>query len=154
SCCQMSIIVLLPWGSSFSLLVAQPPSTATATDSARPRVKSVKFESMAFSCAVIDLATLGVEVDGKGFFEVDSDFRAGLHIDGGEGLPVELVDPVRHFLDATGENPAHGLLTTDAHSADGAVRADVGHLAAVAFDERGHAGTGRGDQGLRTEVLL
>ncbi len=29
-----------------------------------------------------------------------------------------------------------------------------GHAAAVALDERGHAGTGRGDQSLRAEVLL
>src|SRR3546814_5310097 len=39
-------------------------------------------------------------------------------------------------------------------AADGTVGADVGHLAAVAVDQRGHAGTGRGDQGLRAEVLL
>src|SRR5690606_28110734 len=39
-------------------------------------------------------------------------------------------------------------------AADGAVCADVGHLAAVAVDQRGHAGAGRGDQGLRAEVLL
>src|SRR3546814_17722852 len=83
----MSIIVLSPWGSSFSLLVAQPPSTATARASARPLFK---FESMAFSCAVIDLAAFGIEVDGERLFEVDGDLRAGLDIDGRERLPVQL----------------------------------------------------------------
>jgi len=43
---------------------------------------------MAFSCAVIDLAAFGIEVDGKRLFEVDGDLRAGLDIDGGEGLAV------------------------------------------------------------------
>ena len=32
----------------------------------------------------------------SGFFEVDGDLRAGLDIDGGERLAVELVDPGRH----------------------------------------------------------
>src|SRR3546814_11172753 len=54
--------LFLSRGSSFSLLVAQPPSTATARASARPLFK---FESMAFSCAVIDLAAFGIEIDGE-----------------------------------------------------------------------------------------
>src|SRR3546814_4058810 len=99
----MSIIVLSPWGSSFSLLVAQPPSTATARASARPLFK---FESMAFSCAVIDLAAFGIEVDGERLFEVDGDLRAGLDIDGRERLPVQLVHPVRHVAHATGQEAA------------------------------------------------
>src|SRR3546814_8433976 len=70
SVCQMSIIVLSPCGSSFSLLVAQPPSTATARASARPLFK---FESMAFSCAVIDLAAFGIEIDGERLFEMRSE---------------------------------------------------------------------------------
>src|SRR3546814_20741248 len=74
--------------------------------------------------------------------------------DGRERLPVQLVHPVRHVAHATGQDAAHGLVARDADAADGTVGADVGHLAAVAVDQRGHAGTGRGDQGLRAEVLL
>ncbi len=39
-----------------------------------------KFESMAFSCTVIDLATFGIEIDGERLFEVDGDLCAGLDI--------------------------------------------------------------------------
>src|SRR3546814_19072777 len=80
--------------------------------------------------------------------------RAGLDIDGRERLPVQLVHPVRHVAHATGQAAAHGLVARDADAADGTVGADVGHLAAVAVDQRGHAGTGRGDPGLRAEELL
>jgi hypothetical protein len=55
-----------------------------------------QVRGMAFSCAVIDLAAFGIEVDGERLFEVDGDLGAGLDIDGGEGLAVELVDPIRH----------------------------------------------------------
>src|SRR3989344_8675554 len=109
---------------------------------------------MAFSCAVIDLAAFGIEVDGERLFEVDGDLGTGLHINGSEGLAVELVDPARHVLDAAGENPAHGFLAADAHAADGAVGADIGRPATVGFDQRGHASPSRRDQRLGAEVLL
>ncbi|KRW68041.1 hypothetical protein AO741_07760 [Pseudomonas sp. TTU2014-105ASC] len=84
---------------------------------------------MAFSCAVIDLAAFGIEVDGERLFEVDGNLGAGLDIDGGERLAVQLVDPGRHVPDATRQNLADRFLAGDAHGADGAVRADIGHAA-------------------------
>src|SRR3989344_1332901 len=154
SCCQISIMVRPPWVSSSSLLVAQPQSVAVAAASRRPRVRSVKFQCMAFSNTVIDLAALGVVVDGKGVVEVDGDLGAGLHVDGCKGLAVELVNPLGHVAHATGQDAAHGLVARDAHAADGAVRPHIGHAPAVALDERSHARARRRDQGLGAQVLL
>src|SRR3546814_20441068 len=67
-----------------------------------------KFESMAFSCAVIDLAAFGIEIDGERLFEMDGDLRAGLDIDGGEGLAVQLVHPIGHVPHATGQDATSG----------------------------------------------
>src|SRR3546814_5685222 len=95
-----------------------------------------KFESMAFSCAVIDLAAFGIEIDGERLFEMDGDLRAGLDIDGGEGLAVQLVHPIGHVPHATGQDATYGFVAGNADAADGTVCAHVGHLAAVAVDKR------------------
>src|SRR3546814_12158276 len=109
---------------------------------------------MAFSCAVIDLAAFGIEIDGERLFEMDGDLRAGLDIDGGEGLAVQLVHPIGHVPHATGQDATYGFVAGNADAADGTVCAHVGHLAAVAVDKRVHARTPRGDALLRNEVLL
>src|SRR3546814_15733975 len=69
-----------------------------------------KFESMAFSCAVIDLAAFGIEIDGERLFEMDGDLRAGLDIDGGEGLAVQLVHLIGHVPHATGQAGTYGFV--------------------------------------------
>src|SRR3546814_18922338 len=85
---------------------------------------------------------------------MDGDLRAGLDIDGGEGLAVQLVHPIGHVPHTTGQDATYGFVDGNADAADGTVCAHVGHLAAAAVDKRVHARTRRGDERLRTEVLL
>src|SRR5690606_12582926 len=105
---QMSCMVRPSWVSSSSLLVAQPARTSMASIMAvHPALLwSVEILCMGASDAVIDPATLGVVVDVEGLFDVHGHLGTGCHIDRREGLPVELVDPLRHFLHAARQNAA------------------------------------------------
>ena len=53
-------------------------------------------------------------VDVERLLQVHGDLAPGC-IDRGERLAVELVDPLRHFLHAAGQDAAHGLVAADAH---------------------------------------
>ena len=101
------------------------------------------------------LAPLGVVVDVERLLQMHGDLGAGPHVDRGEGLPVELVDPIGHVTHAAGQDAAHRLVAADTDGAERAVAVgDHGHAAVVRLDQRGRAGAGRGDQRLRTQVLL
>src|SRR3546814_18622770 len=110
-----------------------------------------KFESMAFSCAVIDLAAFGIEIDGDRLFEMDGDLRAGLDIDGGEGLAVQIVHPLGHVPQPTRQDATSGFLAGNADAADGTVCSHVEHLAAVSVTTRGPPRHRRGSVRLRTK---
>src|SRR5258708_24603424 len=144
---QISSMVTSLCGSSFSLLVAQPVSVVAAS---RTASALVQIRDMDSSCGVVDLASLRVVIDVERPFDMHGNARAGLHVDGREGLPVEFVDPLRHLLDTTRQNTSHGLV---ARAADGAERpvavADVRHSAVVLLDERRGSGSGGRDECLR-----
>src|SRR3546814_8845177 len=89
----MSSMVLSPCGSSFSLLVAQPPSRVAASSTA---AASIQIRGMGFSGAVVDPTSLGVVVDVERLLQMHGHPGAGLHVDRREGLAVELVDPIGH----------------------------------------------------------
>src|SRR5690606_8288471 len=136
------------------LVVRLPPSIEEATTNDWPRAGSLNSESMDFSFALIDLASFVIEDARPRLFELVGHCSAYVDLHTYEHLPVQLVHPVGHVTHATGQDAAHGLVARDADAADRAVGADVGHLAAVAVDERGHAGARCSNQGLRAEVLL
>src|SRR5690606_39006260 len=148
----MSSMVLSPCGSSFSLLVAQPPSRVAASSAA---AASIQIRGMRSSGAVVDPTPLGVVVDVERLLQMYGHLGAGLHVDRREGLAVELVDPIGHVAHAAREDAAHRFIAADA---DGAQRAvvvgDHGYTAAVGVDERGRTGAGRGDERLAAQVLL
>src|SRR5258708_13678857 len=116
-------------GSSFSLLVAHPVSVVAAS---RTESALVQIRDMDGSCGVVALAPLRVVIDVERPFDMHGNARAGLHVDGREGLPVEFVDPLRHLLDTTRQNTSHGLVARDADGAERPVAVpDVGHSAVV-----------------------
>src|SRR5258708_7180708 len=148
---QISSMVASPCGRSFSLLVAQAASVAAAS---RTVSALIQIRDMDGSCGVVDLATLRVVIDVERPFDMHGNSRAGLHVDGREGLPVEFVDPLRHLLDTTRQNTSHGLVARDADGAERPVAvADVGHSAVVLLDERRGSGSGGRDASLRPHGL-
>src|SRR3989304_4845470 len=99
----MSSMVLSLCGSSFSLLVAQPPSRLAARGTAVPP-KPVR--GMGFSGAVVDPTPLGVVVDVEWLLQMRGHLGGRLHVDRREGLAVELVDPIGHVAHAAREDAA------------------------------------------------
>ena len=81
----MSSMVLSPCGSSFSLLVAQPPNGRVAKQHGGRVNPDPRHGS---SGAVVDPTPFGVVVDVERMFQMHGHLGAGLHIDRREGLAV------------------------------------------------------------------
>lgn len=99
---------------------------------------------MSGSRAVIDLAALEFVVDRKLLIEMHGDARARLHVDGGEGLPVQLVHPLPDVADAAGEDAVEGRVAVGSGRPEaGAVAAEDGTgVVLVGVQELGDAGPG------------
>ena len=102
---------------------------------------------------MIDSAPSRVVINIDGAFDMHRNLGTRLHIHGGEGLAVELVDPLRHILNTTGQNPPQRLIGGDADCAQRVAGAGIGH-AVVALDQRCRASSGGSDQRLRAQILL
>src|SRR3546814_12780846 len=85
----MSSMVLSPCGSSFSLLVAQPPSRVAASS---PAAASIQIRGLGFSGAVVDPTPLGAVVDVARLLQMHGHPGAGLHVERREDLAGAMVD--------------------------------------------------------------
>lgn len=110
---------------------------------------------MSAPCGVINLASIGSKIECEWFFNMNGDLRSWLDVNRSECLSIELADPLRDVLYATGEHAIHGFTSRDANGAYcPTLVAGINGIFAVGLDHRCHANTGGGDQGLGAEVLL